>query len=75
MVPAAHGVADALERIQACAGHCRTDSVPPYVDGRRWRGVRFGRDPGLAELTGIVEDAFRMFVPTRLAAALDKAPH
>jgi hypothetical protein len=46
---------------------------PPYVGHRGWVGVRLDREPDWAEVSDIVEDAFRRVAPARLVARLDGA--
>jgi hypothetical protein len=43
---------------------------PPY-GGVGWLGVRLDVDPDWTEVTGIVEEAYRLVAPKRLVAELD----
>jgi hypothetical protein len=45
--------------------------VPPYVGHRGWLGVRLDVDVDWDEVTGIVEDAYRLVAPKTLVARLD----
>lgn len=45
--------------------------VPPYVGHRGWLGVRLDVDADWDEVTGIVEDAYRLVAPKTLVARLD----
>ncbi|NRA03689.1 MAG: MmcQ/YjbR family DNA-binding protein [Myxococcales bacterium] len=45
--------------------------VPPYVGARGWLGVRLDKRIGWKRITEIVEHAYRLTAPKRLAAALD----
>lgn len=45
--------------------------VPPYVGHRGWIGVRLDVDPDWDEVTGIVEDAYRLTAPKTLVKQLD----
>lgn len=45
---------------------------PPYVGHRGWLGVRIDRDPDWAEITEIVQDAYRQIAPKSLQARLDE---
>ena len=44
---------------------------PPYVGHRGWLGVRLDVDPDWAEVTAIVEDAYRRVAPATLVRRLD----
>jgi hypothetical protein len=44
---------------------------PPYVGGRGWLGVRLDRDLDWAEIAGVVEDAYRVIAPKKLADQLE----
>lgn len=45
--------------------------VPPYVGGRGWLGVRLDVPVDWDEIAELVQDAYRMVAPRRLAALLD----
>lgn len=45
----------------------------PELGGSEWVGVRLEVDPDWAEITAIVEDAYRVVAPKGLVAALDAA--
>ena len=44
--------------------------VPPYVGHRGWVGVRIDRDPDWGVVAGLVEEAYRLIAPPRIAAKL-----
>jgi hypothetical protein len=44
---------------------------PAYVGHRGWVGVRLDRDPDWAEVSDVIEDAFRHVAPKSLVAKLD----
>ena len=44
--------------------------VPPYVGHRGWVGVRLDGDLDWGELAELLEDAYRVVAPARLAALL-----
>ena len=46
---------------------------PPYVGHRGWLGVRLDVEVDWDEVTGIVEDAYRVVAPKTLVAKLDTA--
>ena len=46
---------------------------PPYVGHRGWLGVRLDVDVDWDEMTGIVEDAYRVIAPKTLVARLNAA--
>ena len=47
--------------------------VPPYVGHKGWIGVRLDINVDWDEVAGIVDDAYRMTVPKRLAAVLQRS--
>lgn len=48
--------------------------VPPYVGHRGWIGVHLNVEPDWDEVTGVLEDAYRMIAPKKLIAELDAPP-
>ena len=46
--------------------------VPPYMGVRGWLGARLDKRLGWKRITGIVEHAYRLTTPKRLAATLDE---
>jgi hypothetical protein len=42
--------------------------VPPYVGHRGWVGVRIDRSPDWGVVAGLVEEAYRLIAPPRIAA-------
>ena len=46
--------------------------VPPYMGVRGWLGARLDKRLGWKRITGIVEHAYRLTAPKRLAATLDE---
>jgi len=42
--------------------------VPPYVGHRGWVGVRIDRNPDWGVVAGLVEEAYRLIAPPRIAA-------
>jgi hypothetical protein len=47
--------------------------VPPYVGHRGWIGLRLDIDPDWDEVTGILDDAYRIAAPKTLIKKLDEA--
>lgn len=46
--------------------------VPPYVGHRGWIGLRLDIDPDWDEVTGILDDAYRIVAPKTLVKKLDE---
>lgn len=47
--------------------------VPPYVGHRGWIGLRLDVDPDWDEVTGILDDAYRLVAPKTLIKKLDES--
>lgn len=45
--------------------------VPPYMGPSGWIGVRLDNGPDWGQVAALVEDAFRIVAPKRVAALLD----
>jgi len=43
---------------------------PPYVGGRGWLGVRLDVEPDWDEVAGMIEEAFLLVAPKKLAVSL-----
>jgi len=45
--------------------------VPPYMGPKGWIGVRLDNEPDWAAVAALMEDAYRLIAPKRLARAME----